>query len=417
MEHQYRDRHASGSQALPVSLEDKLPYNSELFTSAEAQEHASRKSIVGRTAVIGVAVIVLLIGMTALLLTYTCVLNTCSVSNLEIVSTAPLGRVLTISQVASHVAPFSVPIVMGLCSNLLGAMWLRSSRKNTLNRPSPMQYVMLCSCSHKQLMQLTRLGLLLSLCNGANVPALFSSLRYIFGLNNNVSNKTLATPRLLRTCIIILSSLLLSTYLAAAADAWLHASSSSVNLVSVVPYSLSDLATIQRDYGRQINATICDPATYNDGTKSQQTCGLVSGGSLGDGKTRTEGLRVVSNSSSLHRVEFTDNQIAILVPQSLPANTTYVAQTLGVTSRCMRCVSLQFFFFVHERTDIRSLSVTRDCLAPTTSAAGLNYGPMASLLLNCSAHGIQYNGTASHSNLCALDADGSCIAGYSIPSK
>jgi hypothetical protein len=176
----------------------------------------------------------------------------------------------------------------------------------------------------------------LSLCKGANVPALFSSLRYIFRLNNNVANEGLKTPRLLRISIIILSSLLASMYLATAADAWLHVTSSSVNLHSVVPYSHAEFATIERDFGRQINSTVCDPATYTNGTKSQQTCGLVSGGSLGDGKTRTEGLRVVSNSSSLHRVEFTDDQIAILVPQSLPDNTTYMAQTLGVRSRCTR---------------------------------------------------------------------------------
>lgn len=190
---------------------------------------------------------------------------------------------------------------------------------------------------------MSRLGYLLSLCNGANLPALFSSLRYIFRLNNSVVNKRLETPRPLRISIIILFSLLASTYLSTAADAWLHASSSSINLFSIIPYGHTELATMQRNFGRQINSTLCDPARYNPGSPSQYTCGLVSGGSIGDGKTRTEGLRVVSNSSSLHSVVFTNDQIAILVPQSLPDNTTYTAQTLGIRSQCASCVTLENF--------------------------------------------------------------------------
>lgn len=139
----YRDLYASSSSPLPQDLEpsqmleDKPIYNTVALHAA--QEGASRRGVLGRTVLIGLTIIVLLMGMTALLLAYTCVLNKCSSSNMEIVSTAPLGRVLTISQVASHVAPFTVPIVMSLFSNLLGAMWLRSSSSRTINRPSPMQ--------------------------------------------------------------------------------------------------------------------------------------------------------------------------------------------------------------------------------------------------------------------------------------
>jgi len=182
-----------------------------------------------------------------------------------------------------------------------------------------------------------------SLCNGANLPALVSSLRYTFRINNDVANKGLKIPRPLRISIIILFSLLASNYLATAADSWLHASSSSVNLLSVVPYSHTELGTIGRNFGRQINSTLCDPKTYPDGSSSQKTCGLVSGGSFGDGRVRTEGLRVVSNSSSLHKVVFTNDQIAILVPQSLPDNTTYMAETLGVRSRCATFVMFDIF--------------------------------------------------------------------------
>ena len=138
----YQDLHASSSpqdSQLSQVPQDNPTYNSVSFALREAQGRASRRGILGRTVLIGTAVIVLLVGMTAILLTYTCVMHECSSSNREILSTAPLGRVLTISQIASHMAPFSIPIVMGLCSNLLGAMWLRSSSRHTRNRPSPMQ--------------------------------------------------------------------------------------------------------------------------------------------------------------------------------------------------------------------------------------------------------------------------------------
>jgi len=81
---------------------------------------------------------------------------------------------------------------------------------------------------------------------------------------------------------------------------------------------------------------MCNPSTYPDGTMSQSTCGLINGGSDGNGRTYMEGLRVVSNSSSLHRVVFTDDQIAILVPQTLPSNVTYSAETLGIQTQCTR---------------------------------------------------------------------------------
>lgn len=260
---------------------------------------------------------------------------------------------------------------------------------------------------------MSRLGYLLSLCNGANLPALFSSLRYIFRLNNNVANKRLETPRPLRISIIILFSLLASTYLSTAADAWLHASSSSVNLVSIVPYSDIELATIPRNFGRQINSTLCDPTRYNPGTVGQDTCGLVSGGSIGDGKTRGEGLRVVSNSSSLHSVVFTNDQIAILVPQSLPDNTTYTAQTLGVRSQCASCVTFENLLIVLTYL----VSMTKECLAPNNSTGTPNYGPMAALLLNCSANGIKYGNGTRQSPLCPLDANGFCTGYAGIPSK
>ena len=110
-------------------------------TLVAAQEGASRKWVVRNTCLIATGILISLIGMIVAFLSFICIFHQCQVSKLTIVSTAPLGRVLTISQVTSHVAPLSVPIIMGLFSYLLSVRWLKSSADGGPNRPSPMQYV------------------------------------------------------------------------------------------------------------------------------------------------------------------------------------------------------------------------------------------------------------------------------------
>jgi len=110
-------------------------------TLLAVQQRASRRRVVRTTCLIATCILITLIGMTFAFLSFLCIFHQCQVSNLSIISTAPLGRVLTISQVTSHVVPFSVPIIMGLFSYLLSARWLRSSVKGDVNRPTPMQYV------------------------------------------------------------------------------------------------------------------------------------------------------------------------------------------------------------------------------------------------------------------------------------
>ena len=169
------------------------------------------------------------------------------------------------------------------------------------------------------------------MCNGANLPALVSSCKYIFRRKPAGDKGNLKNIPILRQSLFLLASLLTSVYLAAAADSWLHATSKSIDITTASSYSSG-----ARDLGREINATMCNPSTYQDGTISQSTCGLINGGSGGNGRTHMEGLRVVSNSSSLHKVVFTDDQTAILVPQTLPSNVTYSAETLGIQTQCTR---------------------------------------------------------------------------------
>jgi hypothetical protein len=83
-----------------------------------------------------------LFGMILVLGFYICLAHKCvTASGGVLISTAPLGKVLTISQVASHIAPVTVPFVMGLSAYQVGAEWLQSSAKANPNRPSPLQCV------------------------------------------------------------------------------------------------------------------------------------------------------------------------------------------------------------------------------------------------------------------------------------
>ena len=143
-------------QYTAVPLPQQHSYNGSTFTQkldgpsstlVAAQERASRKWVVRNTCLIATGVLISLVGMIFAFLSFICIFHECQVSNLSIVSTAPLGRVLTISQITSHMAPLSVPIIMGLISYLLAVQWLRSSVDGGLNRPSPMQYVWILDLS------------------------------------------------------------------------------------------------------------------------------------------------------------------------------------------------------------------------------------------------------------------------------
>ncbi|KAH9474521.1 hypothetical protein JR316_0012982 [Psilocybe cubensis] len=260
---------------------------------------------------------------------------------------------------------------MGLLSYLLSVKWLRSSGQNGgRNRPTPMQ-----------------LGLLMSICSGANIGSLFSSMKYLVikpAMKNSVDR--VAPAPILRQSIFALGSLLVISYVASGADAWLHASSTSVLITSMSPYTSSTPS----NFGREINATMCQIAT----ARNDSTCGIIGTGSAGTGITLSEGLRVISNTSSLHRVVFTDDQTAILVPQTLPPNITYTSRTLGVKSQCT--------------------SITKYCIFKD---GVLGYGPQAKLNLNCADAGIKYVNSTGVSGLCPIDNQGLCTSATGIPSK
>lgn len=145
MEYQSVDQHDRASIACPLPEEPpsspSYPSKADDLVSVllDAQERASRKRVVWSTCLITILTLIGVMGMNAFFLSYICMVNHCYRSGLTVVSTAPLGKVLTISQITTHIVPVSVSIIMGLYSYLLAAKWLKSSHDGGPDRPSPMQ--------------------------------------------------------------------------------------------------------------------------------------------------------------------------------------------------------------------------------------------------------------------------------------
>lgn len=52
-----------------------------------------------------------------------------------------------------------------------------------------------------------------------------------------------------------------------------------------------------------------------------------------------QGARTFGNTSLTDQVAFTDDQVAILVPASIPPSVTFDTSSIGVQSSCRRCGS------------------------------------------------------------------------------
>lgn len=128
----------------PVSsAHSKMPPHEELVPESSTQANVSDRGVTLRIFLMGGAILILLAGFIMAVVSYTCVAFQCSVSRHFIISSAPLGKVLTLSQVASHIAPVMLPVAMKVCSYELATGWMRSSeRAQTKDLPSPLQYVL-----------------------------------------------------------------------------------------------------------------------------------------------------------------------------------------------------------------------------------------------------------------------------------
>ncbi|KAF9001728.1 hypothetical protein BDQ17DRAFT_1358140 [Cyathus striatus] len=365
----------------PPEAHHPTTINMEYPDLVEAQRKArSSGRTICRAFLVGGLIMIGVFGMGLAVISYLCLTHKCYVTNRHLISSASLGKVLTISQVASHIAPVTIPLLMGLASYHLAAKWLKASAIEGSDRPSPMQ-----------------LGLMLSIFNSANIPSLFSALRYFLGFGQTKEQKAFSSPSIRRRSTVLLFSFLLTAYLISGSDAWLHVTSEAVIIESILPYNSPTGSEL---FGRAINNAKCEEAqsaAQNDVISFYgNTCGQMNGGSAGDGLAEMPGIRTLSNSSDTHRIVYADDQTAIVVPVTIPSNITYTTSTIGIKSSCR--------------------SITKECLSPTVMDSGvLDYGPNTFLNIKCNG-ATKFNATYDFI-MKALNDTGNGVSGYNISSN
>ncbi|KAF9001738.1 hypothetical protein BDQ17DRAFT_1426401 [Cyathus striatus] len=339
--------------------------------SAAKRKARSSKGPIWGALLTGSLIVIAVMGMGLALVAYLCFGHECRMQGRSLISTASLGKALTISQTASHVTPLTLPLLMGLASYRLDASWLKDSRKDGEDRPSPMQYAFLQSV----------------------LVVTYVFLKFL-GFGQTKQQRSFASLPILRRSAFLLIVFLFISYLIAVSDAWLHGTSKVAFLQSTLPYTDSAGQSRQENLGCAVNFTQCDFARLGKSALPfvHASCGLLSSGSGGDAITRMPGVKTLSNSSDLHRVAFADDQTAILVPWDIPSNVSYVSPSVGIKG-------------------LRK-SITNDCLVPVEFEGQTLYGSTAFLELNCTGRDL-FNATTSII-VNALDSTGNPISGYEI---
>jgi len=142
---------------------------------------------------------------------------------------------------------------------------------------------------------------------------------------------------MLRNSTLLLTLLLVLSYATIAADSWLHGTSEATTIDDLKPLA----SGAPSNFGRVINTTLCDPPDNGRVLlpPERQSCGLTGPPTMASAPlTRVEGIRVMTNSSTLHQVVFADDGTAVIVPQDLSKNVTYTATSVGVKAECKRYV-------------------------------------------------------------------------------
>jgi hypothetical protein len=76
-----------------------------------------------------------------LLLVEVLLANEFSFTSSALITSAPLGPVITIANICAIIVSVTVPIVLGLAAYHFSTDWLAASRTGGDNRPTPFQYV------------------------------------------------------------------------------------------------------------------------------------------------------------------------------------------------------------------------------------------------------------------------------------
>lgn len=167
---------------------------------------------------------------------------------------------------------------------------------------------------------------------------------YLFRWTKASKRQIIRTPAILSKAVFTLGLLLCFAYGITLLDTWLHVSSRSVIITQMSPYE----SGFRTDFGRQINVTYCTTSDEDDtvpyDASSQATpnnlCGLEQSSGRGFTESIGEGMRTLSNSSSINKVVYTDDQTAIMAPSYLlpTDNVAFEANTIGIHSACQRYV-------------------------------------------------------------------------------
>ena len=157
----------------------------------------------------------------------------------------------------------------------------------------------------------------------ASMPGIFSALSYLRYLSS-------AHAKIPRFVMYLAAAMIAQTvigFLGAAADVWMHISSTTVPWVTVTPQLIPDSA-----YSRDLNSTCLNTPT----TINTFGCGIKTGqtDSFAGLEGISEGLKTVNAVSSFNAVQ-TDNATAFLTPANSSNSTDFRAHTYGIKSQCL----------------------------------------------------------------------------------
>ncbi len=145
-------------------------------------------------------------------------------------------------------------------------------------------------------------------------------------------------PAFVSRSVYALGSLLLLSNLGAVFDIWFHVTSKPSVFSTNTPASKYGGMML----GKEINETRC--ASYLSSAEFDNTTRELCGMSAATGAVFTQAVaeaqRTWAGTSTSSRVAMTldTEETAILVPHLIPANSSYIANTLGVYSTCARSV-------------------------------------------------------------------------------
>ncbi|KAJ7611811.1 hypothetical protein FB45DRAFT_941078 [Roridomyces roridus] len=230
-----------------------------------------------------------------------------------IFTAASLGSTLAIAHALGAAILLTLPVVSGLHSYRLAWHWLKASadtgHDTGHDRPTPFQ-----------------LGVIMNLLNGANLPAFWGGMRYMYGIGS--TKRSAYRPPILRRAMFVLALTLFVSHAYVVLDIALSAASQATSFTQLNAY---DGAWPQ--LSRQINSSMC---ATSDGAVAAgiNLCGLEVPGDAPFSGSLPEALRTLTNNSETNAVAFGNDGTAFIVPASIPGDVAFLGSSYGVLSSC-----------------------------------------------------------------------------------